>query len=130
MRLPCALPLFLSLAACWGGDTLRADGAADKVWHLKELRNTPVEAKITLTFPDPGKIAGTAPCNQYFATQEVAYPRFKAGPIAATKRACPALTLERAYFTALEGATLSEELGDTLILSNDEGVLLVFKATE
>jgi len=120
----------LPLAACWGDETLRAYGAADKVWHLMELRGAPFTAQTTLTFPEPGQIAGAAPCNRYFATQDAPYPWFKAGPIGATKRVCPNLAAETSYFAALTAATLSEVLGDTLILSDEDGPLLVFKARD
>jgi heat shock protein HslJ len=129
MRLSLILAALLPLAACFGDETVRAYGAADKVWQLTELNGAPATAKTTLTFPEAGRIAGDAPCNSYFSAMEVPYPWFDAGPIGATKRACPELAAERAYFEALEKASLSEVLGDTLILSDDNGVLLVFKSS-
>jgi heat shock protein HslJ len=42
--------------------------------------------------------------------------------------ACPDLALESEFFDALEGMTLAEVAGDTLILSNSVGRKLVFVA--
>ena len=58
------------------------------------------------------------------------YPWIKIENIAATKRACPDLAAESAYFTSLQAMTLSEVLGDVLILSNDEGDEMVFRKVQ
>ncbi|WP_187429083.1 hypothetical protein ROLI_004840 [Roseobacter fucihabitans] len=116
------------LTGCQGDETVRAYGAADRTWRLVELDNASVIYDATLTFPETGQIAGKAPCNAYGATMAVPYPWFEAGPIAATRLACPDLDAEIAYFTALTQMSLSEVLGDTLLLSNDEGRIMVFKA--
>ncbi|MEW9918435.1 META domain-containing protein [Marimonas sp. MJW-29] len=122
------LPAALMLAACFGDETLYSYGAAGKTWRLVELRDAPFTSGATLTFPEPGRISGQAPCNLFNATQEAPYPWFATGPIAATRMACPDLEDERAFLDALAAASLSEVLGDTLILSNDDGVLLTFKS--
>jgi heat shock protein HslJ len=118
----------LTLAGCLADGTLRAYGAADKIWTLTEARNFTPDTAITLTFPETGRIAGNAPCNSYSATLDVPYPWFDAGPIAATRRVCPALQVETSFFTALGAATLSEVLDNTLILSDEDGMLMVFRA--
>lgn len=118
----------LAIGGCRGDETLHAYGAADKTWRLVELRGTPFAAQAMITFPEPGQISGRGPCNRFNATQNVPYPWFEAGPIAATRMACPALADEAAFLTALSEASLSEVAGDTLILSDEENVLLVFKA--
>lgn len=128
MRWLVLLPLLVAVAACRGDETLYAYGAADKVWRLTELNNQPVSASFTLTFPEAGKLAGTAPCNRFSGQQTVPYPWFQAENIATTKRACPALSAEVSYLAALQAASLSEVLGNTLVLSNPEGLSMVFKA--
>jgi heat shock protein HslJ len=60
----------------------------------------------------------------------VPYPWFDAGPIASTRLACPALDAEVAFFAALGQATLIEVGGDTLILSNPDGLKMVFTAAD
>jgi len=54
--------------------------------------------------------------------------RAGASQIGATKMACPDLAAENLFFAALAEMTLSEVLGDTLLLSNDKGREMVFKA--
>ena len=63
----------------------------EAVYHLVSIDEAPFGSEATITFPEEGEIEGEAPCNRWSATQSVPYPWFEAGPIAATKRACPAL---------------------------------------
>ncbi|WP_300033744.1 META domain-containing protein [uncultured Roseobacter sp.] len=121
----CALTV---TAACWKDETLSAYGAADRTWVLSELDGKPFRAPATLTFPEPGQMAGAGPCNSFSAVMEAPYPWFEAGPLAATRRACPDLPSETEYFRALGEMSLSEVLGDTLILSTPEGRSMVFTA--
>tara|TARA_R110002049_G_scaffold117332_3_gene270731 strand:- start:119317 stop:119709 length:393 start_codon:yes stop_codon:yes gene_type:complete len=130
MRTLMILGALSMLPNCNGDETVRAYGAADKVWRVTEIDGKPFTAHATLTFPEAGKIAGDAPCNSYSATMTVPYPWFEAGPVAVTRRACPQLAAEAAYLAALRDATLSEVLGNTLILSSVKRPLAVFKAVE
>lgn len=123
-----ALTLLSFIPACQADETLRAYGAADQLWVLTEIDGQPFLASATLTFPDEGTIAGNAPCNGYSASMSVPYPWFEVGPILSSKRACPSLAAETEFFDALESMTLSEVLGDVLILSTVEGRKMVFKA--
>lgn len=119
-----------SLAACRADETVRAYGGADRVWTLKLLNGANFPARATLTFPKAGEIAGEGPCNRYFGAMKVPYPWFEAGPIGSTRMACPEMAAETAFLAALEAATLSEVAGDTLMLSNTDGLEMVFKASE
>lgn len=120
----------LALAACRADETVRAYGGGDRVWTLKELNGAPFPAPATLTFPKTGEIAGRGPCNSYFGAMTVPYPWFDAGPIGSTRIACPDADAETAFLAALEAATLSEVAGDVMILSNTEGLQMIFKATD
>ncbi|KIN73946.1 META domain-containing protein [Sulfitobacter guttiformis] len=122
--------LLTVLVACRSDETVRAYGAGDRIWTLKLLNDVPFPATATLTFPKTGEIAGQGPCNRYFGAMKVPYPWFDAGPIGSTRMACPDFEAETAFLQALEAATLSDVLGDTLILSNTEGLEMVFKATD
>ena len=125
---PVALVVLFLLAACRNDETVRAYGAADRVWLLQELDGEIFDASATLTFPNGGGIAGQAPCNTYGADMTSPYPWFVPGPIRATKRGCSRLLDENRFFTALTEMTLVEVLGDTLILRTPEGREMVFKA--
>jgi len=123
--------LLTALAALWnctGDETVSGYGAAGTTWRLVELDGARFPARATLTFPEEGRIAGDGPCNAFTADQTAPYPWFDAERIAATRRACPDLDAEAAFFSALEAMTLAEVAGDVLILSNDTGRQMVFNA--
>lgn len=116
------------LTACQKDETVTAYGGADKTWVLQTLDGQPFKASASLSFPEPGRIAGQGPCNAFFGPQTAPYPWFSTGPIGSTKRACPELQAEADYLAALQDMTQVEVLGDTMILSNDAGRELVFKS--
>lgn len=118
------------IPACQADETVTGYGAADATWALVEQNGTPFTARATLNFGEDGQVSGMAPCNRFSTTNTVPYPWFDAGPIVATKMACPDLASETAFFETLRAMTLAEVLGDTLILRNDAGVEMVFKASE
>lgn len=126
------LGFFLSfpilLASYLADETITAYGGADVIWTLTEMDRAPFTARATLVFEDGGAVYGQAPCNRFRATQSVPYPWIEIGPIMATKMACPDLEAEDAYLTALQEMTLAEVSGPVLILSNDEGREMVFRA--
>ncbi len=109
-------------------ETISGYADTDASWELIELDGTLFPAKATISFPEKGRISGQAPCNSYFGTQSAPYPWFETGPIAATKRACPDLPAEGAFFNALEQMSIAEVSGNTLILSNEDGRQMIFKA--
>ena len=122
-----SLSLLALLAAC-KDETLSGYAPEDTTWVLESLSGTPFTAHASLQFPAEGNISGKAPCNSYSARQTVPYPWFSVDAIAATKMACPQLAEETQFFDALQAMTLSEVSGDTLILSNDAGQQMVFRA--
>jgi heat shock protein HslJ len=123
-----AMAILTLVPACQADETVRAYGAADRVWTLTEIDKKPFPASATLSFGDEGSIGGRAPCNRYSASMTVPYPWFETGPILSTKMACPDLKAEYKFFNALEAMTLAEVLNDVLILSTSEGREMVFKA--
>ena len=127
MMLRVALLIPLLLGYC-KDETLTGHGAAEQVFTLVSINDAPFEANATISFPEEGQIAGQGPCNSFTATQDVPYPWFKAGPIAATKTACPDLNAEALYFETLSNMTLSEVSGPNLILSTADGEKMVFLA--
>ncbi|MEM8773603.1 MAG: META domain-containing protein [Pseudomonadota bacterium] len=128
MRLFLTLPLLLGLLDCGRDETLSGYGAADREWHLAEISGQPFDAEAILQFPEEGKITGSAPCNKFYGKQVQPYPWFQAEAIASTRRACPDLDAETAFFSAIAAMTLAEVVGDTLILSNTEGDEMMFEA--
>lgn len=113
----------LMLIACQDESIARYSDT-NVIWRLTELHGEPFAGTITLQIAS-GKISGSAPCNRYFAQQNAAYPWFKAGPIGATKRACPDLQTEARYFAALKQAHLAEVTNNMLLLSGEDGAALL-----
>lgn len=68
------LIVLLTLSACRRDETVTAYGAADKIWRLTEIDGKAVSYNATLRFPEPGQIAGDAPCNGYSGAMTVPYP--------------------------------------------------------
>lgn len=122
------LAFVILTSACQADESISAylDGTAE--FRLNSIDGTPFEADATIDLSKSGKISGKAPCNSYFANQTAPYPWLQAGPIGATRMACPDLDAEIAYFAALREMTHAEVLGDTLILSNADGREMLFQA--
>ncbi|MDI3337904.1 META domain-containing protein [Defluviimonas aestuarii] len=125
MRLIFILPLLIA-TACQGNETVAAYGAGNGIWQLTEIDGVAFASHATLSFPEPGRIAGEAPCNTYMGRMDAPYPWFEAKDLAVTRRACPDLAAETAFFDGLAAMTLSETSGDTLILSNPDGREMIF----
>ena len=128
MKLYALIALAL-LSAC-KDETISGYAPNDAVWRLGTLNGVAFDARATLSFPETGRIAGHAPCNTYFGSQTAPYPWFAVEGLGSTKRACPDLNAESAYFEALAKMTLSEVSGGTLILSNAVGDQMVFKTSD
>ncbi|GAA6199641.1 META domain-containing protein [Aquicoccus sp. SU-CL01552] len=118
----------LGLNMCDKDETLAGHGAADRVWQLVELDGAPYVATATLHFPEPGRIAGEAPCNRYSGVMTTPYPWFDAAQVISTRRACPEMAAEQAFLSALAAMDEAEVSGGTLILRNAAGREMVFTA--
>lgn len=111
-------------------ETLRRYGAADRIWELTTLNGEAFEAEATITFPERNRVAGLGPCNRYFSTNTTPYPWFEIGPIASTRRSCPDIKAEQAFFEALRAAQTAIIEGETLTFSTDDAPSLVFTARD
>lgn len=128
-RFTLILPL-MALFQCDRDETVAAYGAADQTWVLQEIDGHPFKASALLRFPEEGRIAGNAPCNSYNGTLSAPYPWFEVRDLNATRAACAGLEAEGFFFAALLAMTQSEVSGDVLILRNEDGHEMVFKAAE
>lgn len=117
----------LALSGCLRDETIAGFVDSAVTYHLVEMDGAAFAQRATIAFPEPGRVTGKAPCNSYFAIQSVPYPWFALEGIGATRMACPDLPAEAAFFDALEGMTLAEVSGATLILSNSLGRQMVFE---
>ncbi|MCP3969788.1 MAG: META domain-containing protein [Rhodobacteraceae bacterium] len=128
LRLVLTLPILLS--ACLKDESVSGYADPGAVYRLGELSGAEFTARATISFPGAGEVRGQGPCNSYSARQTVPYPWIRIEALAATRRACPELVDEAAFFGALEAMTLAEVAGGVLILSNDEGAEMVFRAAQ
>lgn len=97
-------------------------------WRLVLLDGTRFEARATLMQPEPGRIAGAAPCNRYSAALRVGPPGFALGPVAVTRMFCDgAMEDEARFLDALAAATSAEVTGDRLVLTGPESPRLEFE---
>ena len=129
LRFALAVPL-MALLQCDKDETVAAYGAGGQIWKLQEIDGQNLGAAATIRFSDNGQISGQAPCNTYTGVLNAPYPWFEVRNLAATRRACPDLQAEGTFFAALTAMTQSEVSGDVLILRNEDGHEMIFKAGE
>ncbi|WP_271951331.1 META domain-containing protein [Ruegeria faecimaris] len=118
------------LPQCQKDETVAAYGAAEREWALQEINGQPYNASALLRFLEEGKVTGNAPCNSYTGRLNVPYPWFELTGLTATRAACAGLEAEGIYFAALLAMTQSEVSGNLLILRNEDGQEMVFKAAD
>ncbi len=98
--------------------------ALDGAWQLTALNGRAESSGITLELGADNNASGRAPCNRYFGTYTAGSDfSFSLPRVGATRRACPALNLEREYFNALSAATEYRpgREGDTFALLDASG---------
>lgn len=97
-------------------------------WTLTEIDGRPFEARATLQFPEPGRVAGQAPCNRFSGAIEIDGTAIALGPLAATQMACPDLAAETAFLNSLSGMTgLTREDGLLTLRNAESGETMVFR---
>ncbi len=116
MKLALVCILSVALAACaarsTSQDTAIAPSLGDQLlgsrWRLEDLGGVAVLDRVeaTLTFPEPGRLAGKASCNRFVGTVEIDGGLIHIGRLALTRRLCrpPAIKQEARYLKALETA--------------------------
>jgi len=113
------------------------DALAGKVWVLTRLYSRTDGTQIepigdnapTIQFKDDGSLAGRGGCNQFFGAYELGDGNaLKVKDLGATLMACvdpQVMTLESAYFEALNKVGAFTQAGNELQLSSDDGSLLL-----
>lgn len=94
-------------------------------WQVQSLNGKPVgNASVTLVFPEEGKLAGRAACNNYMASYSDENGHFTIQPGAMTRKACmpPLMAMEQQFVEALKGVNTAvlNDLGELLL--SGEGV--------
>lgn len=125
-----AFVLFGLVSACEADETVSAYGPPGVTWQLVSQNGAPFTARAHLSFAPDGHVSGEAPCNRFNTVSPVPYPWFETGPIVATKRACPDLAAETAFFAGLAAMSRAIFEDGTLTMRNDDGGEMVFTPSE
>jgi heat shock protein HslJ len=74
-------------------------------------------------FNPEGRISGNGGCNQFFGAHSIS-GTIKIGPLVSTRKGCPGLHAETAFFATLEAAKSFAQEGDNLVLFDAAGAKL------
>ncbi|MDA8585614.1 META domain-containing protein [Rhodobacteraceae bacterium] len=105
-------------------------GYADRnaVYRLIEIAGAEPELDADLTFPSRGAIRVETSCGLYEISTDVPYPWIAMSRAVVTPRECDARGADAIFFGEMMRVTLAEVTGPVLILTTDDGDLLVFRA--
>jgi heat shock protein HslJ len=95
-------------------------------WALASVDGVDPDYTATIAFVG-ARVVGQAPCNGYSAQASRTGSEITLGPIGGTRRACPRLKAEAAFFDVLQGVTEVEETASRLTLSGAGHVLIFAK---
>lgn len=128
-RLIFILPILL--AACQKDETISGFVDPQKTFKLEQINGKAFTANADISFPAKGTVSGSSPCNSYSFEQTAPYPWFEIGTMMVTRSVCANFGKEEnAFYAALGEMTLSEAVGEVLILQNDSGGEMVFRAVQ
>ena len=121
--------LCLVLAACVQTPVeAPAPGLAPvETFALVSLDGQPFPAPATITFPKPGRAAGSAVCNLWSGAQTATPPGFRLDAMTTTEMACDGMDMEPVFLDALAAMTRIDQAGDTLTLTDGTGRVMVFR---
>jgi putative lipoprotein len=110
----------LVLAAVPSRKPAPSGGLVGTRWTLEDLGGAGVidEARATLEFPEPGKVAGSGSCNRFFGTVSIDGNAIAIGPLATTRMACAeAVAMQEVnYVRALQSAERYVLQGTALLI--------------
>jgi len=80
-------------------------------------------AAPTLSFPEPGRVAGEGGCNSYFGSVALGDGVIELGRLASTRMACPGAAGKREsdYFRVLRASEGFKREGETLVVTDEAG---------
>jgi len=114
--------LLVSLAACGGSSALAGTWALSSVTGAAGI-TLPTGGRIDITFTSDGKVSGQGLCNSYSGSYTVTGQTIVFSPLASTQKACaaPLMTVDTAYFAALQATTSWQVSGSSLTLTGPAG---------
>jgi heat shock protein HslJ len=110
-------------------------GLSDTEWELSlyyvggdAVTSPLVGTRLSAHFTADGKLSGSAGCNRYQGSYQMAGDSLTIGPVASTKMACPdpagVMEQEAAFLVILENTAAYQIKGDTLVLLDSNGAPL------
>jgi hypothetical protein len=118
MRILLTLTSFAILTACASDETVAGFTGTDRTW-----KSTGVPG-LSLRFQSGGRVKGSTPCGDFAGEQTAPYPWFD---LSVSKTPASPCNVDVLQLTTM---TQSEVSGDTLLLSNDSGISLEFRAVQ
>jgi heat shock protein HslJ len=119
--------IFIGMAGAGRTETKAPDTPiAGPAWRLQSINGQAFTARATLQFARDGAVSGHGPCNSYAGTARISPPDIAIGPLRLTRRACPDLAAEGAFFDALSRMASFHEMPGALILRDRRGDTMVF----
>ncbi|USD35789.1 META domain-containing protein [Ferrimonas sp. SCSIO 43195] len=104
-------------------------------WQLTDIDGRQAELgmgdkAVSLMLSDDGIASGFAGCNRYQGRFDIKPDGIQAGPFAVTQMACPTgMELEQHYLSTLDQAAATKVVGNSLLLMDSDGkVLMSFRA--
>jgi heat shock protein HslJ len=98
---------------------------AGSEWRPSRIGTSAIspEARLFVQFKSAGQLAGHGGCNRFFGQYKISGNAISIGPVGATRMACaePLMTLEMAFFSALEGAKTFRRDKTKLVLFDASG---------
>ncbi len=131
MRRKLPFVVALALTACSPlPDTVGEAAPSSTVWTLVEVNGGEATFGATLRLLNSGRVLGTGPCNKFEAVQAAPLPWVEFTDFSSSQRGCAQAREEEAFFLALRSMDFAEVAGSSLLLSNDTGQSLFFRAAE
>lgn len=121
------LGLALSFLGC-ADESVTGYADRDAVYRLIEITGTEPALEADLTFPARGAIRVETGCGVYEIATDVPYPWVAMSRAVVTPRECDTRGADAVFFGEMMRVTLAEVSGPVLILTTEEGGLLVFQA--
>jgi heat shock protein HslJ len=94
-------------------------------WRLSNIggQSALEGVEATLSFPNPGRAAGRASCNQFFGAVAIDGAAIRFSSLGTTRMACdaPIMSQEQRYLQALQSAERFTVAGDTLVVHPTAG---------
>ena len=109
---------FVILVACASDETVAGFTGTERTWKVTG------DSGLSLRFQSGGRVKGSTPCGDFAGELTAPYPWFD---LLVLKTPAPPCNVDVLQLTTM---TQSEVSGDTLLLSNDSGISLEFRAVQ